>query len=126
MVYGPSIGSPFLTGYGIYDVKENKFYGLEELSEDKYDDTIYIDEPIYDYSKYDGLIAVLTELDIGYKRGDANIDTNVDILDATEIQKVSVDKVEFSKDQVQIADVNDDEKADILDATAIQRYAVSE
>lgn len=111
-IIAPSIESPFAVGCGIYDVEADEFFSLSDIAGD--------------HSKYEGLIEALTVLNIGYVRGDANIDTNVDILDATEIQKASVDKVELSRNQVKIADVNDDEKADILDAAAIQQALVEE
>ena len=111
-IIAPNIESPFAVGYGVYDVEADEFFSLSDIAGD--------------YSKYEGLIEALTELNIGYVRGDANIDTTVDILDAAEIQKASVDKVEMSRAQVKIADVNDDQKADILDATAIQKALVAQ
>ena len=55
--------------------------------------------------------------------GDANGDTNVDILDATAIQKFSTGKSEMSDEQQAVADVNGDTRVDILDAALIQKYA---
>ena len=56
--------------------------------------------------------------------GDINNDGRVDVLDATAVQKFSVDKVEFSDYQKFVADVNHDGVVDILDASQIQKYAV--
>jgi hypothetical protein len=56
--------------------------------------------------------------------GDANGDGIVDILDATLIQKYTVDKASLTDEQKYVADVNDDGVVDILDATDIQKYSV--
>ncbi len=56
--------------------------------------------------------------------GDVNGDNKVDILDAAEIQKYTVDKVQFNDRQLYVADVNDDGFVDIFDATDIQKYTV--
>lgn len=56
--------------------------------------------------------------------GDANGDGVVDILDATLIQKYTVDKASLTDAQKYVADVNDDSIVDILDATDIQKYSV--
>ena len=123
-VFGPSLGSPFLTGYGIYDVADNEFYGLEEFADD-YSKLTEVNRLPFNYERYEGLLDALADLDICYPTGDANTDRTVDIIDATEIQKATVDKVKLSKKQIVIADVNDDDQADILDATAIQKALVA-
>lgn len=56
--------------------------------------------------------------------GDANGDGIVDILDATLIQKYTVDKASLTDEQKYVADVNDDGVVDILDAKDIQKYSV--
>lgn len=56
--------------------------------------------------------------------GDINADGSIDILDATLIQKYTVDKVTFTDEQKYVADVNDDNVIDILDATDINKYTV--
>ena len=56
--------------------------------------------------------------------GDVNRDGVVDVLDATMIQKYTVEKVILSDSQLNIADVNSDGIVDILDAVIIQKYAV--
>lgn len=123
-VFGPSLGSPFMTGYGIYDVEENAFYGLENMADD-YSRFGEIGEWV-DYTKYEGLIDALADIYIGTPTGDANSDDTLDVLDATEIQKASVDKVSLTKKQTVVADVNSDNRADVLDATAIQKALVAE
>lgn len=110
-IQGGSIQSPFEFGYGVYDVEENKYYGLEEIAGD--------------YSKYDGLIDALAEKNIGTLLGDVNGDNTVDILDATVIQKYAADKTDLSYEQEPIADVNGDYFVDVIDATEIQKYAAA-
>ncbi len=58
------------------------------------------------------------------KSGDTNGDNVVDILDATVIQKFTVDKASLTDEQKAAADVNGDGVVDILDATDIQKFAV--
>lgn len=59
-----------------------------------------------------------------YSIGDVNLDGNVNILDATEIQKHSVELISLNETQLKLADVNHDGKVDILDATEIQKIIV--
>ena len=56
--------------------------------------------------------------------GDINKDGRVDILDATAVQKFSVEKINFTDYQKFVADVNHDGVVDILDASSIQKFAV--
>ena len=56
--------------------------------------------------------------------GDSNSDGNVDVLDATLIQKHAVEKASLTDKQKEAADVNDDGIVDILDASDIQKFAV--
>ena len=124
-IFSGSIQSPFPFGYGVYDVKENKFYGLECFADNPDQFLFFKPECSLDYSEYDGLIDALADNNIGYLTGDVNRDGKVDILDATAIQKYSVGKIELDDNQVEFSDVNSDGRVDILDATAIQKYAVS-
>ena len=57
--------------------------------------------------------------------GDVNFDGNVDITDATLIQKASIDLVKFSETQNKLADYNGDGRVSVLDTTAIQRMIAS-
>lgn len=54
--------------------------------------------------------------------GDANLDSKVNIKDATTIQKYVAKLFDFSEDNEICADCNNDEKINIKDATAIQKY----
>lgn len=58
----------------------------------------------------------------GYLLGDADMDNNVTILDATRIQRVIADLDSLSEIGTRIADVDRDELVTIIDATRIQRY----
>ena len=55
--------------------------------------------------------------------GDANGDGNVDILDASIVQKAAVDKVTLTAEQKALCDVNGDGNVDALDAAMIQKFA---
>lgn len=54
--------------------------------------------------------------------GDVNIDMEVNVKDATMIQKATAELVELSETETLCADVNDDTDVNIKDATAIQKY----
>ena len=61
-----------------------------------------------------------------FTKGDVNGDRSLDITDAVDIQKYSVDKTEFSEKQKDLGDYNLDKNCDVLDANAIQVALVSE
>ena len=123
-IFGPSIGSPFFTHYGVYDVEAGEFYGLEQFADN--DCSVYdqVERLPFDHTKYDGLLEALEELNIGSLLGDANKDNKVDILDATLIQKIASGKAHMDHDGY-FADVNGDRVVDILDAAEIQKYAAA-
>ena len=108
-IFSGSLCAPFKCCYGIYDVKENCFYDLDELSDN--------------YSKYAGLIETLETLEIGKPTGDANLDNTVSISDVTCIQRMLAEYDQFTKYQNGLSDVNKDSKVNIADATDIQRYS---
>jgi hypothetical protein len=56
--------------------------------------------------------------------GDVNGDIEVDILDATMIQKYTVEKINLTDKQKEDADVNNDGIVDVLDATDILKFTV--
>ncbi len=57
-----------------------------------------------------------------YLLGDANLDSKINIKDATVIQKYAANIVEFSEEQCVRADSNEDSKVNVKDATAIQKF----
>ncbi len=113
---------PFMTGYGVYDVKADKFYGLEELTED----CVMPSKTDLSADNYDGLTEALAELNIGYVTGDANKDNKVDILDSAFIQKIAAGKASIGYNDKIVLDVNRDNTVDILDSTIIQKALVAE
>ena len=108
-IFSGSLCAPFKCGYGVYDVNENCFYDLDELSDN--------------YSKYAGLIETLEALEIGNPTGDANMDNTVSISDVTCIQRSLAEYDHFTKYQNGLSDVNKDGEVNIADATDIQRYS---
>lgn len=119
--------SPFCFGYGIYDVKNDKFLDV-------------FDTPnIFD--KYEGLEEVLDAKKLGYPFGDADMDKELTILDATFIQRALADLCDFEyEDRIEwyygyrswsdlgypkyISDFDRDGERTIMDATTIQKALV--
>ncbi len=60
------------------------------------------------------------------KPGDVNGDNVLDVLDSVEIQKNSVEKIQFTEAQKRIGDYNKDGSCDVLDAVEIQKAVVDE
>lgn len=58
----------------------------------------------------------------GYMLGDVNLDGEINILDATQLQKMIVGLVKSTNESNASADVNGDNSVDIIDATLIQKY----
>ena len=56
--------------------------------------------------------------------GDVNGDGNIDVFDATIVQKYAVERTELTAEQKLLADVNNDGNIDTLDATDVQKYSV--
>ncbi len=119
--------TPFSFGYGIYDVKEDKFYDV-------------INEK-FDFSKYDDFEEVFNSFNTGYPVGDADLDGELTIMDATYIQRALASLCNFnSKDFVDyyygakdweeldfpryISDIDRDGERTIMDATGIQNALV--
>ncbi|MBQ7132939.1 MAG: hypothetical protein IJO20_00415 [Ruminococcus sp.] len=113
--------SPFVFKYAVYDVKEDKFYDLEDNLCAKYEDL----EKALRYEK------------AGIPIGDADMDKSLSVLDAAEIQMVLVGKHEFnSKDELgdytdlggnlgYISDFDRDGEISVLDASGIQMYLLT-
>lgn len=56
--------------------------------------------------------------------GDVNIDGDITVIDATDIQKYIVGLEEFTEDSKSAADVDSDGVVSVMDATSIQKYIV--
>ncbi len=59
-----------------------------------------------------------------YETGDSNLDGNIDVRDATEIQKYLVGVIEMTDEQLTLSDLNGDGYVSIIDATIIQKKTV--
>ena len=57
--------------------------------------------------------------------GDANLDGEVDIIDATWIMRNDVGIITFSDEEKNVADVDRDGEADVIDATWIMRWSIN-
>lgn len=100
---------PFECGFGVYDAARGEYIGLEEF-EDGFDG-------------YDGLKDAVVELNIGYSIGDVNLDGEVNVVDATLIQRKLAGFEAFAYEQTRIADINRDKSVGIEDATAVQKIS---
>ena len=97
----------FYNGYGIYDVKEDKFVSIESV----------------DFSEYDGMEEYIDK-NIGSRIGDTDGDKTLSVLDATLIQMANAQLCEFGDDYREgygyLSDMDRDGERTVLDATAIQ------
>lgn len=113
---------PFSFRYGVYDVKEDKFYSIFGSG--------------FDFEKYEGLDEALTAYEPGIPLGDVDSDGVLSVMDATLIQRALVGLYEFKwNDDMSsfsivwyggdgpkyMSDYDRDGERTILDATAIQR-----
>lgn len=118
--YSDEISSPFKFKYAVYDVKADEFYDLsDELIE-----------------KYDGLYDALINENAGVPLGDADVDKELSILDATQIQLACARMTRFDENDAlseytdcdgnftYISDINRDGERDIMDATGVQMHLV--
>ena len=121
--------SPFCFGYGVYDVKKDKFIDI-------------FDTPASNtYETYDGLEEVLDAKKLGYPIGDADMDRELTIMDATFIQRAIANLCDFDyEDEISwyygykswdelgypkyISDFDRDGEHTVMDATAIQNALV--
>lgn len=56
--------------------------------------------------------------------GDVNIDGDITVIDATDIQKYIVGLEELTADSKSVADVDSDGAISVMDATSIQKYII--
>ena len=109
---------PFLFGYGIFDMKQDRYFDLTEIDFDDYDG-LY--ELWQDY-KIDSMTLGVCEFPVLI--GDADGDSEVSILDATRIQRYLADLCKRTDIALKNSDADGDGEVTILDATRIQRDLV--
>lgn len=135
-------GNPFLTHYGVYDVKKDRFYDPGYGARSFYDsENIYHEGFIAEnYADFDRVIDQYATLDYnsnGRLLGDLDRDDEITIVDATILQRCEAKNREWPQDDAislnsyvkkyttvpgYYSDFNRDGERDITDATCIQRY----
>ena len=101
-----NIGYPYPLHLALYDVRNNEFISIEDV----------------DATKYEGVEHALAIAQIGDLLGDTDLDNELSILDATEIQRVLAKIIKWSDSKLEfVADFDQDGDVSIMDATAIQR-----
>ena len=115
IIFSGSIILPFVVGYAVYDVANDKFVDLI----DNYDEL----------SNYDGLFDVLRTVEHSFIVGDADLDGVLSVMDASIIQSAIAEKNFFTQssytdyrthESSNYYDVDDDGEISVMDATAIQ------
>ncbi len=116
IVYSPAIYTSFTYKFGIYDIKEDKFYDIYDLK----------DTP-YKYPNLEWLLCIYSEIK---PVGDSDGDGAVTIMDATNIQRcvakigsLSDDDSYFTHESdgaKNISDADNDGEISVLDATQVQ------
>ncbi len=102
--------------YCIYDVEETKFFDICQIN----------------WDDYDGLEDVILSLELGVPIGDADVDGQLSVLDATYIQRTLAKLIIFPTDDLSsyfrvtqdelnyLSDIDRDGERSIIDATLIQ------
>ncbi len=102
--------------YCIYDVEQSKFFDICQIN----------------WADYDGLEDVILSLELGVPIGDADVDGQLSVLDATYIQRVLAKLIIFPTDDLSsyfrvtpdelnyLSDIDRDGERSIIDATLIQ------
>ena len=116
---------PFEFGMGLYDVAENEYHSLSQMT---------------DYSKYPELVEAIDIYGKGRLLGDLDRDDEITVFDVTRIQRCEAEINDYPasdlidpaqeidpyfKPLTYYSDFNRDGNRDIFDATAIQRYLVN-
>lgn len=106
---------PFDHYYAVYDVRRDSYASLESA---------------WNSGEYPELQEKVEEYKVGYPIGDADMDHNLTILDATRIQRILADLEKpidgiggfaYSEKLTSLSDYDRDGERTVLDATAIQR-----
>lgn len=108
--------------YAVYDAKQDTFIDLKLFKEN-------VNKGI-DVDSFEGLSDIFDTLNIGGVIGDVDMDGEISVLDATEIQLYLTDLKDYAAhinpiEYVQaLADVDNDKYMTVMDATAIQKQLV--
>lgn len=109
---------PFSSGYGVYDVKNDRF----------------IDASYTSVNELDGFVRVFDEVGTGRLLGDLDVDGEISIIDATLIQRCEANICDYPEDDEfrvtadfgrtvhYYSDFDQDGERSIIDATRLQRY----
>ena len=132
--YNENDGNKFLEDfkdYGIISVEEfyiDFAYYRAFVTLDKKDRKNVIDTclELFDNPLVIAATPVTTHGEVHFEKGDVNADEALDIIDAVNIQKFTVDRIGFRDEQKSFGDYNNDGICDILDSTAIQKALVAE
>ncbi len=98
--------SNFRCQYGLYDVKEDKFYDLYDITDN--------------YEKYCNIEALLLSYCDATPAGDSDGDSIRTIMDATKIQRCIAQLEDVYSIDIFVSDMDNDGEITIMDATAIQ------
>ena len=112
-IYSKNSHFPFAAMYGIYDVKQGKFFDLTAIQPSELEHY----DGLYDAFRSQDLSGIVLQT----KVGDANGDGQVGIVDATFIQRYVADMIPKQAVVLSAADVDGDEEVSSIDVTLIQR-----
>ena len=117
--YSFKIFDGYAQNYYTADLSDETTSDYLSCDKDNYNATITPTEDLDVTIIFDGYSFILRLND--YKSGDVNLDSKVNVLDATEIQKHLASIISFTDRQITLADVDSDGKITIKDSTQIQR-----
>lgn len=117
--YSFKIFDGYAQNYYTADLSDETTSDYLSCDNDNYNATITPTEDLDVTIIFDGYSFILRLND--YKSGDVNLDSKVNVLDATEIQKHLASIISFTDRQITLADVDSDGKITIKDSTQIQR-----
>lgn len=101
----------YVYGLFIYDMTEDTFTPIEEANFSKYDDPEYTM----------GVDWEICRLYLGSRLGDADMDKEITVIDATAIQKYKANLKKANKISLGAADFDGDGVVSVIDATRIQK-----
>ena len=107
MLVSSYVSEPFYLTYGVYNPEYDKFFDLYDIKDDIH--------------SYEGLEETLKNTDGIRQIGDVNNDSQVNIVDATLIQRTIAKLERISYNKI-ISDFDKDGKVNICDVTSIQRF----